>query len=290
VNLQPLLVRAGTSKTRLLLAGGDSPPLRSALDRLRQAGLQTAAVVDSGALRPDSHPRLHAVATVLREGRPERVRDAIHALDLATDPLRFAAGLAALGDADAVVSGPGVTPELGADTATWTRGAPPDGGPVHSATWLLTADGGLIAIADAAFAGDLTPGARARLACLVARAHQIVSGKPAHVAFLAGPLAPATDDGAGAALAALARLQPGLPAEVDRAVRFRGRANVFIFPSGTSAHLAARTGRALGGAALLGPLILGPLGVMATAEPDATDDEVTGTAALAVLLAAPPET
>jgi phosphotransacetylase len=290
VSLQSLVNRAGAGTARLLFAGGDLRLLRSAHNRLRLAGLETAAVVGTGTMRPESHPRLDAVATVLRKQRPDRVRDGIHALDLAAEPLRFAAGLAAVGDADAVASGPGVTPDSSADAAVWTRGGPPDGGPVHSATWLLTEAGGLFAFADCALAGELSPEARARLALLVARAHEVVSGEPARVAFLAAPKDAADDGAPEAAVAALARLEPGLIAEVDRTVRFRGRANVLIFPCGTSAHLASRTGRELGGAALLGPLILGPRGVMATVIEDATDDEMVGTAALAVLLAGQPKT
>lgn len=287
MSLQALVNRAGAGTARLLLAGGDPRALRNAHNRLRLAGLESAAVVGTGEMRPESHPRLDAVATVLRKQRPDRVRDGIHALDLAAEPLRFAAGLAAMGDADAVTSGPGVTPDACADAAVWTRGGPLDGGPVHSATWLLTDAGGLFACADCAFAGELSPEARARLALLVARAHQAVSGETARVAFLAAPNG--TIGAPEAAIAALARLDPGLAAEVDRTVRFRGRANVLIFPCGTSAHLASRTGRELGGAALLGPLILGPRGVMATVIEDATDDEMVGTAALAVLLAGQPK-
>ena len=37
-------------------------------------------------------PRHGAVAELLRSRKPERVRDGIHALDLAADPVRFAAG------------------------------------------------------------------------------------------------------------------------------------------------------------------------------------------------------
>lgn len=288
MSLDQLLQRAGASNARLLLAGGDTNRFPRVQERLHQAGHTHSQVVGASAPSPGGHPRLGDVATNLRQQKPERVHDGIHALDLAADPIRFAAGLAALGEADAVVVGPGVTPAELADTAAWTHGPPPDGGLVHSATWLLSADHGLLALADCSHAGTLAPDLRARLALLVARAHEGVSGATPQVAFLAGPEGLDGDEAAEAALAALAGYDSGLVARVDRLVGFRGSGNVLIFPCGTSAHLASRFGRALGSAALLGPLIMGPRGVMATVVEDATEDEIVGTAALAVLLAGRP--
>jgi hypothetical protein len=62
-----------------------------------------SAVIGSGGTKPEDHPRLGAVAALLRSRRPNQVRDGIHALDLAADPLRLAAGLVA--PADCVLAG-----------------------------------------------------------------------------------------------------------------------------------------------------------------------------------------
>ena len=87
------------------------------------------------------------------------------------------------------------------------------------------------------------------------------------------------------AVEALKLLDPGVMAEADPGARFRGRANVLIFPGGAAGHLAVRTVRALSGARLLGPLLVGLPGVVAGVAEDADADELVGTAALAVLAA-----
>jgi phosphotransacetylase len=285
VSLAGLVERAVRRPVRILLAGGDSAVLEDAAARLTHAGLPDAAVVGSGALHPEGHARIGSVALLLRSREPNRVRDGIHALDLAADPVRFATGLAALGDADAVVTGPGVTYGSLTAAAEWTLGAPLDGGPVHAATWLLLADGDLVACADCAFPGEQTPAAKARMARSVAHTHARLTGEAPRVVFLTGPAQGNDDRGAEEAVDRLKALDPGVMAEADPAARFRGRANVLIFPGGTAGHLAVRTVRALSGARLLGPMLVGVPGTVAGVAEDADVDELVGTAALAVLAA-----
>ncbi len=50
-------------------------------------------------------PRVPKIAELLRSRRPDKVESDEMALELATDPFRFAAGLVALGEADAAVGG-----------------------------------------------------------------------------------------------------------------------------------------------------------------------------------------
>ena len=64
-------------------------------DRARRAGESI----------PRGDPRLGRIAQFLRERRPDRVRDGVHALDLAADPLHFGAALVALGEAEGCVAG-----------------------------------------------------------------------------------------------------------------------------------------------------------------------------------------
>ncbi|NOT07497.1 MAG: hypothetical protein HOP28_04740 [Gemmatimonadales bacterium] len=252
--LGPLLSRARRSAARLLLAGRDLERLKSVAAELKTHGLDQVAV--SGVdLLPESDPRLEAVASQLRARRPERVKDGIHALDLAADPLRFAMGLLALGDAEAVVTGPEILPAELAELAEWIVGRSDEERPMRSASWLLRDDGLLVAAADCTFPGVPAPDERAWLAGMTAEYHSRIAGSPPVVALL------------------------------DQPERFPGGANVLIFPDGPSAFLAARGLRALGGQRLLGPLLIGAKRVIAGVVEDADPTELAGTAMLAMLAA-----
>jgi len=252
VSLDRLLERAAASPARLLLAGGDNAQLRQVTSRLAAGGIRSAQLVGDGGLNPESHPRHESVASLLRSRAPERVRDAIHALDLAADPLRFALGLAALGEAEAVVAGTGTpTTEL-IDAARWTLGGPDGDGGLCFAGWLQLGDGRLIAFADCGAGTRLDAAGQRRLGESVAGLHARVAGEAPKVALLPG---------------------------------FRGEENVLIFPDGAAGSLALRIAKQLAGARFLGPLLLGVGGVVGGVAADADEDELVGTAAATVLAA-----
>jgi phosphotransacetylase len=279
VSLAALLERARGSRARIVLAGLDGG-FAEVISRAQSV----SAVIGGGGIRPEDHPRHAAVAALLRSRMPDRVRDGIHALDLAADPVRLAAGLVALGDADGFVAGPGVPAELLAEVSVWTLG-PPAEGTIRAVHWLLLSDGTLVAMADCVLAGELGASERAVLADLAATAHARTGAGAPRVAFLAGP--EGRDDGAAVegAVAAFSERRPDTIAMADRQVRFRDRANVLIFPGGPAGHLALRTAREVSGALLLGPLLLGPPGVVMGVSDDASDEEMAGTVALAALIA-----
>src|SRR4029077_2973764 len=54
---------------------------------------------------PEHDPRLQRVANHLRSRRPDKIRDGVHALEIASEPLNFGAGLVALGEADGCLGG-----------------------------------------------------------------------------------------------------------------------------------------------------------------------------------------
>lgn len=276
MSLAPLLERARGSRSRIVLAAGDAG-LGAAAASL---GLGALEILGPEATRARD-PRHGAVAELLRSRKPERVRDGIHALDLAADPVRFAAGLVALGEADGMVGGPGTSARTLAEAAEWTM--PADGKAVRAVHWLVLPDGPLVALADCQLAGRLDPGERVATGAAAAAAHARLGDGPPRVAFLAGP----DDDSPEALVAAFAAIRPGIPVTGDRRVRLREGANVLIFPGGESGHLALRTARDLSGALLLGPLLVGLPGVIAGLADDADLDEMAGTIALAALMAAP---
>lgn len=291
MTLDRLRQRAVRTGSRLLLVGADGARLGGIAEGLRGDGFASVRLVGPDDLEPSQHPRLASVAALLRAREPDRVRDGIHALDLAVEPLRFATALVALDDADAVVTGPEIEPGRLAQAARWTLGPSPDGAPQGSATWIALEDGRLIACSDCVFAMPETAHDRARLALAAAGLAGQGSGERSRVTFLAGP---AVADGvaANAVLAAFEAIAPGTPAAADQRLildggdqRFRGRAEVLIFPTSTAGHLACRAVRALAGARLLGPVLLGVPGVVAATAEDADDAELAGTAALAALLA-----
>ena len=279
-----LLERARGSGKRILVAGRDAASVDALVATLARAGLSPTGIGGSRE-RPDAHPRLADVAALLRARRPDQVRDGIHALDLASDPLRQSAALVALGAGDAML----VTPETPsadlAEAAWWTTEAALADGPTPWLHWLLLDDGALRAIAVCAVAGELPAELRVSLARHAAAAHATTGGGPPVVSFLAGPPEPPDDGIAEVAAAVFASRPGGPPAQASHAVRFRDRENVLIFPGRTAAWLAMQTARELGGALLLGPLLLGPAAVFMGVPKDATDHELAATAALATVVA-----
>jgi phosphate acetyltransferase len=87
---------------RLVLAEGWDPRIQEAA-RLLEA--EEIAVVRTLPRSVRDDPQTERVAELLASRKPDKVRDAEHARTLASDPLRFAAGLVALGEADAAVAG-----------------------------------------------------------------------------------------------------------------------------------------------------------------------------------------
>jgi phosphotransacetylase len=278
VSLAPILERARGSRSRIVIAAGNTA-LGAAAESLGLGALEILGPEETRA----RDPRHGAVAELLRSRKPERVRDGIHALDLAADPVRFAAGLVALGEADAMVAGPGMSARTLAEAAEWTLPPPRDGQAVRAVHWLVLPDGPLVALADCQLAGRLDPGERVATGAAAAAAHARLGDGLPRVAFLAGP----DDDSPESVVAGFAAIRPGIPVTADRRVRLREGANVLIFPGGESGHLALRTARDLSGALLLGPLLVGLPGVIAGVAEDADFDEMAGTIALAALVAAP---
>ncbi|MGH7594074.1 MAG: phosphate acyltransferase, partial [Gemmatimonadales bacterium] len=96
--------RAAGQRARIAFAEGSDPRVQIAAATLVRLGIADPVLIGVD-LDPARHPRLGAIGERLRQRRPGAVRDGVHALDLATDPVRFAAGLVAIGDADGCLAG-----------------------------------------------------------------------------------------------------------------------------------------------------------------------------------------
>jgi phosphate acetyltransferase len=126
--------RARTLGHTVVLAEGWDPRVRDAAERLRRLGIGQVIVLE----RPvRDHPRLGDVADLLQSRKPDRVRDAAHARELATDPLRFAAGLVALGEAHAAVGGATCPTADVLRAALWAIGPAPGIQTVSSAFYMV---------------------------------------------------------------------------------------------------------------------------------------------------------
>ena len=98
--------RAAARRRRIVLCEGDDPRVQAAAARLRarQASPSRSCSGASGS-EPVTIRGFGRIAQFLRERRPDRIRDGVHALDIAAVPVNFGAALVALGEADGAVAG-----------------------------------------------------------------------------------------------------------------------------------------------------------------------------------------
>jgi len=87
----------------VVFAEGWDPRVREAARRVTAKRMARVTVLEQTVSTDDR--RLERVASLLQSRAADRVRDDAHALELARDPLRFAAGLVALGEARVAVAG-----------------------------------------------------------------------------------------------------------------------------------------------------------------------------------------
>ncbi|HEX5003891.1 MAG TPA: phosphate acyltransferase, partial [Gemmatimonadales bacterium] len=135
-----LLDRARARRARVVLAEGGDQRVQDAAERLRREGIAEPILVGGPGLSLSTDPRLGRIAEHLRSRRPDRVRDGIHALDLAADPLRFGAGLVALGEAEACVAGAAHATADVLRAALWAIGMAP-GIPLLSSAFYMILPG-----------------------------------------------------------------------------------------------------------------------------------------------------
>lgn len=286
-----------------MLCEGDDPRVQAAVERLRAERVVEPIVLGGGGLDPAKDPRLGRVARFLRERRPERIRDGVHALDVAAEPVNFGAALVALGEADGCVAGAVYPSGEVVRAALWAIGTAPGVSLVSSAFYMVMADDLVLTFTDCAVVPEPTPGQLAEIALAAARDRSRLVGDSPRVAFLSystkgsarGPhvarvqeaaahfqqLAPhIVSDGELQADAALSpevgeRKAPGSPVA--------GRANVLVFPDLDAGNLGYKLVQRLGRAVAIGPILQGLARPMADLSRGATPDDIVEVTAMVAL-------
>jgi phosphate acetyltransferase len=302
---ETLRARAAGRRARLVFPEAVDPRVRQAARELERLGIAEPILIGVHGEEPAQDPRLRDVADFLRKRRPHAVKDGLHALELACDPVRFAAALVAMGFADGCVAGASTTTAEVARAALWAIGPRTGSTSVSSAMYLGLPDGRVLTFTDIGMIPNPSAQQLAESALAAARDRSSLVGDQPVVAFLSysthgsagGPdvervrEAVALFRGMAPEVVADGELQLDAAMVPDVAARkcpespVAGRANVLVFPSLDAGNIAYKLTQRLAGASAAGPLLQGLACPMSDLSRGAEVDDIVDVAALVAMQA-----